>query len=45
VASKIVLDAGPLGKISHPRPNRQIADWLERLLTEGAVVYIPEIAD
>jgi toxin FitB len=45
VASKVVLDAGPLGKISHPRPNREIADWLERVLREGTVVYIPEIAD
>ena len=45
VASRIVLDTGPLGKISHPRPNREIADWLERLLREGAIIYIPEIAD
>jgi len=45
VASRIVLDTGPLGKISHPRPNREIADWLERLLREGAIIYLPEIAD
>jgi len=45
MASRIVLDTGPLGKISHPRPNREIADWLERLLREGAIIYIPEIAD
>ena len=45
VASRIVLDTGPLGKISHPRPNREIANWLERLLREGAIIYIPEIAD
>ena len=45
VASRIVLDSGPLGKISHPRPNREVADWLERLLREGALVYVPEIAD
>jgi len=45
MASRIVLDTGPLGKISHPRPNREIADWLERLLREGALIYIPEIAD
>jgi len=35
----------PLGKISHPRPNREVADWLERLLRKGAIVYVPEIAD
>ena len=45
MASRIVLDTGPLGRICHPRPNREIADWLERLLREGAIVYIPEIAD
>jgi len=45
VASRIVLDSGPLGKISHPRPNREVAGWIERLLRGGAVVYVPEIAD
>ncbi len=44
-ASRIVLDTGPLGKISHPRPNREIVDWLEGLLRQGVIVYIPEIAD
>jgi len=45
VANRIVLDSGPLGEISHPRPNREVADWLERLLRKGATVYVPEIAD
>ena len=45
MARRIVLDSGPLGKISHPRPNREVADWLERLLRQGAIVYVPEIAD
>jgi len=45
VANRIVLDSGPLGRISHPRPNREVADWLERHLREGALVYVPEIAD
>jgi predicted nucleic acid-binding protein len=44
-ASRIVLDTGPLGKISHPRPNREIANWLESLLRHGVMVYVPEIAD
>jgi predicted nucleic acid-binding protein len=45
LANRIVLDTGPLGKISHPRPNREIANWLEGLLRQGVTVYIPEIAD
>ncbi len=44
-ASRVVLDTGPLGKISHPRPNREIAHWLEGLLRQGVTIYIPEIAD
>jgi predicted nucleic acid-binding protein len=45
VASRNDLDTSPLGRISHPRPNREIANWLERLIREGAIIYIPEIAD
>lgn len=45
LASRVVLDTGPLGKISHPRPNREIAHWLEGLLRQGVMVYIPEMAD
>ena len=45
MTTRIVLDSGPLGRISHPRPNREVADWLERLLREGVIVYVPEIAD
>jgi predicted nucleic acid-binding protein len=41
----ILLDAGPLGRIAHPRPNREITLWLERILTVGIEVIIPEIAD
>src|SRR5438105_2698125 len=41
----IILDAGPLGRIAHPRPNREITLWLERILTAGIEVIIPEIAD
>lgn len=41
----IVLDTGPLGKIAHPRPNRDVADWLKRVVASGALVIIPEIAD
>lgn len=43
--STVILDSGPLGRIAHPRPNREITEWLERLLGSGVVVIVPEIAD
>ena len=45
MSKPIILDAGPLGRIAHPRPNREITLWLERVLTTGTEVIIPEIAD
>ncbi len=41
----VILDAGPLGKIAHPRADPQIAAWLERLLDADITVILPEIAD
>ena len=41
----VMLDSGPLGRIAHPRPNREIAEWIERLLDSGVAVILPEIAD
>lgn len=41
----ILLDAGPLGMVTHPRPNKKIAEWLRRMLYSGAVILVPEIAD
>ena len=41
----IILDAGPLGRIAHPRPKREIALWLEQMLAAGVEIIIPEIAD
>lgn len=41
----IMLDAGPLGRIAHPRPNREISDWTERALAGGNQIIIPEITD
>ncbi len=41
----VLLDAGPLGMASHPRPLPKIAIWLGRLLGSGTKVVIPEIAD
>lgn len=44
--SKIVLlDAGSLGMISHPRNYPEIKIWLANLVRSGTNVKIPEIAD
>ncbi len=45
MTDRIVLDAGPLGMISHPRRNREVADWLVARLRAGVEIIIPEIAD
>jgi predicted nucleic acid-binding protein len=41
----VVLDSGPLGLISHPRPTSDILVWLARLVADDAMVCVPEIAD
>lgn len=41
----VILDSGPLGRIAHPRSNREIAEWFSGLLTSGAAVLLSEIAD
>jgi toxin FitB len=44
--SRVVLvDAGPLGMLTHPRPNVEILRWLRRLRRAGAFAMVPEIAD
>ena len=44
--SKVVLlDTGPLGMISHPKPNRDIVEWVKNLLRSGAEILVPELAD
>lgn len=47
MAKTILLDAGPLGLVTHPRPeiNREAALWLRNLLAVGVSVKVPEIAD
>lgn len=47
MAKTILLDAGPLGLVTHPRPeiNREAALWLRNLLAAGVPVKVPEIAD
>jgi len=41
----VLLDAGPLGMISHPRVTSEVAAWLAGLVDAGVAVLIPEIAD
>lgn len=43
--SRVLLDSGPLGRIAHPRPNPDIAEWLREILSAGVEVIVPEIAD
>ncbi len=45
MAEVVLLDAGPLGMISHPRAKGDIVAWLATLVTAGVDVLIPEIAD
>jgi predicted nucleic acid-binding protein len=45
VANPIVIDTGPLGRLAHPRPNRDAVEWLGRLARGGLTVIVPEIAD
>ena len=42
----VLLDAGPLGMVTHPRAetNREALLWLDRLLGAGALVRISEIS-
>src|SRR5438128_6145456 len=41
----VLLDAGPLGMVAHPRPSEEILAWLARLLAAGVEVLVAEIAD
>lgn len=41
----VLLDAGPLGMISHPRAKSEIVAWVTGLVAAGVEVLIPEIAD
>ena len=44
----VVLDTGPLGRISNPRAsalNTACYQWLEGLVQQGIPVFVPEIAD
>jgi predicted nucleic acid-binding protein len=41
----ILLDTGPLGKITHLRRFPEFTRWLKRLTDAGEDVFIPEISD
>lgn len=41
----VVLDAGPLGLIAHPKPRLDIMAWFADLVVAGRRICIPEIAD
>jgi predicted nucleic acid-binding protein len=48
VSRVVLLDAGPLGLVTNPRrsaKNAACAQWLQSLVTAGARVILPEIAD
>jgi predicted nucleic acid-binding protein len=46
---RILLDTGPLGRLANPDPRvaitAEIRTWLMNRLADGAVIYLPEIAD
>jgi hypothetical protein len=45
MARIVLLDSGPLGMVTHPRLNRDVADWFARLRRTGVAIRVPEIAD
>ncbi|HJT35479.1 MAG TPA: hypothetical protein VJ783_25860 [Pirellulales bacterium] len=38
----VLLDAGPLGIASHPRPSPEILAWISQLLAAGVELLVPE---
>ena len=44
----IILDTGPLGKVTNPKSspeNDAAAEWLQAHLTAGSRIFVPEIAN
>lgn len=41
----VLLDAGPLSMITHPRRHPEIKTWLQDRVRSGSSVLVPEIAD
>ena len=45
---KLILDTGPLGRLTHPQgegKNTELKDWINEKLKEGFEIVIPEISD
>ena len=48
VGRAVILDSGPLGLVTNPKPSPQsvaCSSWLRQLVTAGTRIVIPEIAD
>ena len=45
MARVVLLDAGTLGMVAHPKANLEVATWLLNLLAAGTSVKVPEISD
>jgi hypothetical protein len=41
----VLLDSGPLGLASHPRPSPEILAWITRLISAGVNLLVREIDD
>lgn len=41
----VMLDTGPLGRITHPKRNLETIQWFQNLLRKEVPVILPEIAD
>jgi predicted nucleic acid-binding protein len=41
----IMLDAGPLGKLAHPRPNKDLVSWVDSVSQAGAVIAFSAVTD
>jgi predicted nucleic acid-binding protein len=47
MARAVLLDSGPLGRLTHPRAeqNREVREWLAALVSTEVVAVLPEIVD
>lgn len=41
----ILLDAGVLGRLAHPRPNATLVKWTQDCLAQGTIVAFSEVTD
>lgn len=47
MARAVLLDSGPLGRLTHPRAeqNKEAREWLTALVSAGVDVVLPEVID